>query len=174
MDHQPVGLAPVLVIHFPGRAEKTTELRGGQAAGIRPYPGGEDPSVTSPAFTILIDGECPLCAKEAAIMRRLDRGRGRLGLVDIAADGFDAGVYGTTFDAVMGTIHGVKPDGSLVTGMEVFRRAYAAVGMPWLLGWTAWWPFRPVADAVYRFFAKHRLRLTGRRDACEGGRCAVR
>ncbi|MEM7628974.1 MAG: DUF393 domain-containing protein [Planctomycetota bacterium] len=127
----------------------------------------------TPAFTLLIDGECPLCAKEASMMAWLDRGRGRLKLVDIAADGFDASDYGTTFEQVMGHIHGVMRDGSLVTGMEAFRHAYAAVGLGWLFAPTAWPVLRPVFDRLYNFFAANRLRFTGRKDACEGGRCAV-
>ncbi|MEM9167747.1 MAG: DUF393 domain-containing protein [Planctomycetota bacterium] len=120
-------------------------------------------------FTILIDGDCPLCKKEAAMLSRLDRGRGGLELVDIAADGFEPSEYGRTMDDLMGSIHGRTSDGTIVTGVEVFRRAYAAVGLGWLLGWTRWPIARPIADAVYRFFAKHRLRLTGR---CDDGRCS--
>jgi predicted DCC family thiol-disulfide oxidoreductase YuxK len=73
----------------------------------------------------------------------------------------------------MGEIHGVTIDGRLVKGVEVFRRAYAAVGWGWMLAPTAWPGLRWVSDAVYRWFAKNRLRLTGRRGACEGGRCRV-
>ena len=126
-----------------------------------------------PEFTILIDGECPLCLHEANLLRKLDGGRGRLELVDIADPAFDAGRYGTTFDAVMGSIHGVKGDGGLVHGVEVFRRAYAAVGWGWLWAPTGWPLVKPVVDACYRWFAKHRLRLTGRKDPCVDGRCRV-
>jgi predicted DCC family thiol-disulfide oxidoreductase YuxK len=126
-----------------------------------------------PEFTILIDGDCPLCRREADLMRRLDRGRGRLALVDIAAPGFDPAAYGTTMDAVMGTIHGVVGSGDrpggLVTGMEVFRRAYRAVGWGWVLAPTGWPLLRPVFDRVYRWFARNRLRLTGRPAACTPG-----
>jgi predicted DCC family thiol-disulfide oxidoreductase YuxK len=127
-----------------------------------------------PQFTILIDGECPLCAKEAAFMRRLDKGRGRLAIVDLAAPGFDAGTYGTTFDAVMGEIHGVTPDGRLIKGVEVFRRAYAAVGWGWLLAPTAWPGLRWISDRAYRWFARNRLWLTRRPAACATDRCGVR
>ncbi len=127
--------------------------------------------MTHPEFTVLIDGDCPLCQKEAALLERLDRGRGRLILVDIAAPGFDAQAYARTHDELMGEIHGVLPDGSLVTGMEVFRRAYAAVGLGWLLAPTRWPIFHQIADACYRWFAKHRLRLTGR--ACQSGTCRI-
>lgn len=125
-----------------------------------------------PEFTILIDGLCPLCKREADLMARLDKGRGRLALIDIASPTFDPAHFGTTMDAVMGTIHGVKSDGTLITGMEVFRRAYAAVGYGWALAWTGWPLLRIVCDAGYRVFAKYRLRLTGRGE-CESGRCVV-
>jgi len=124
-------------------------------------------------FTILIDGDCPLCRREASLMQRLDKGRGDLRLVDIAAEGFDASEYGRTQDEVMGSIHGVTEDGQVISGMEVFRRAYRAVGWGWLLNWTAWPIIRPIADAAYRFFAKYRLKLTGRGDACADGTCKV-
>jgi predicted DCC family thiol-disulfide oxidoreductase YuxK len=123
-------------------------------------------------FKILIDGDCPLCRREASMLRRLDGGRGALAIEDIAAPSFDASRYGVTQEDVMGHIHGVMPDGSLVTGMEVFRQAWSAVGWGWLFNWTRWPIARFISDATYTFFAKHRLRLTGRR-ACSSGTCAV-
>jgi predicted DCC family thiol-disulfide oxidoreductase YuxK len=122
---------------------------------------------------MLYDGECPLCAREIALLRRLDRGRGRVDFEDIASPGFDAGRYGTTQAALMARIHAALPGGALIEGVEVFRRAYAAVGLGWLVAPTRWPLVRPLADAAYRWFARNRLRLTGRGDACESGRCAV-
>jgi predicted DCC family thiol-disulfide oxidoreductase YuxK len=129
--------------------------------------------VSEPDFTILIDGECPLCAREAAMMRRMDGGRGRLALVDISADGFDAARYGTTHDTLMARIHGVLPDGTVIEGVEVFRRAYDAVGRGWLMGWTRLPGLRLLAEAGYRWFARNRLRLTGRKIECSLDACAA-
>lgn len=122
---------------------------------------------------LLYDGECPLCAREVRFIARRNRG-GRLALEDIAAPDFDAGRYGTTRAALMGEIHGVLPDGQLITGMEVFRRAYAAVGLGVLAAPTGWPVLRPMFDRAYGWFARNRLRLTGRADACESERCAPR
>ena len=105
-------------------------------------------------------------------MRWLDRGRGRLELIDIADPRFDAAQYGTTFEEVMGHIHGVMPGGSLVSGVEAFREAYNAVGLGWVLAPTRWPGLRWLADRLYEFFAANRLRFTGRPGACESGRCA--
>ena len=125
-----------------------------------------------PEITILFDGDCPLCAREIRMLRRLDRGRGRIGFEDIAAPGFDAGRLGTDHATLMARIHGVLDDGRLIEGVEVFRRAYAAVGLGWLLAPTRWPLLRPLFDWAYRIFARNRLRLTGRAGAdCEGDRC---
>lgn len=120
-----------------------------------------------PEFTLLYDGDCPLCSREVAMLRRRDRGRGALALVDIAAPGFDAARYGTDHATLMARIHGVLPDGSLVEGVEVFRRAYAAVGLGWLVAPTRWPLLRQGFDAAYRWFARNRLRLTGRTHECD-------
>lgn len=122
---------------------------------------------------VLFDGECPLCRREVAMLRRLDRGRGRLQFEDISAEGFSASRYGLAPALLMARIHGVLPDGSLVEGVEVFRRAYAAVGLGWLLAPTRWPGLRRLADAGYRLFARNRLRLTGRAGTCDDGRCAA-
>jgi predicted DCC family thiol-disulfide oxidoreductase YuxK len=115
---------------------------------------------------VLFDGGCPLCSREVALLRRLDRDRERVRFCDIAAPGFDASRTGRTRAELMARIHGVLSDGSVVEGMEVFRRAYAAVDLGWLLAPTRWPIIRPLADAAYRWFARNRLRLTGRRHEC--------
>lgn len=132
----------------------------------------EHPPITPSdgTLTVLIDGACPLCRREAALLTRLDKGRGRLRMEDIAREGFEPAAYGRTMDELMGEIHGVAPDGALVTGMEVFRRAYRAVGWGWLLAPTGWPLLRPAFDAMYRWFARNRMRLM-HRDSCTDERC---
>jgi predicted DCC family thiol-disulfide oxidoreductase YuxK len=122
-------------------------------------------------LTIFIDGACPLCRREANWLRSLDRGRGHLLLVDITSPDFDPIEHGLTMDHFMAEIHGLLPNGDMIRGMEVFRRAYAAVGLPWLLAPTGWPVVRRLADTAYAWFARNRLRLTGRRDACADGSC---
>jgi predicted DCC family thiol-disulfide oxidoreductase YuxK len=125
-------------------------------------------------ITVLFDGDCPLCAREVRMLRRLDRARGRIGFEDIAAPGFEASRYGLDPATLMARIHGVLGDGRAIEGMEVFRRAYAAVGLGWLLAPSRWPLLRPLCDAAYRSFARNRLRLTGRAgDGCDGERCAT-
>jgi predicted DCC family thiol-disulfide oxidoreductase YuxK len=118
---------------------------------------------------IFYDGECPLCAREVNMLRRLDR-RTRILLTDIAAPGFDASALGLTQAALMDSIHGRLPDGRVIEGVEVFRRAYQAIGLRPLVALTRLPGVRQSLDAAYRVFAKNRLRLTGR---CSAGHCEV-
>ena len=125
------------------------------------------------AIRLLFDGLCPVCAREMRLLERLDR-RGRLEFEDIADASFDPSRYGLEMDQVVGSMHAVLPDGSIVVGVEVFRRAYDAVGLGWLLAPTRWPLVRPLADLAYRAFAKIRPRLSRFDPAdCDGGRCAV-
>ena len=122
-------------------------------------------------LTVLIDGACPLCRREAALWRWLDRGHGRILLEDINSADFDPSQYGLTREQVMEQIHGILPSRAVVRGMDVFRRAYQAVGWGWLAAPTAWPVLRPLFDRAYQWFARNRLRITGRGLTCEE-RCA--
>jgi predicted DCC family thiol-disulfide oxidoreductase YuxK len=121
-----------------------------------------EPQHTSQGLTIFIDGECPLCRREARLLKRLDRRRGRLRIVDITDPSFKPSRDGRSIEQMMISIHGRLPDGTMVSGMEVFRRAYAAVGLGWLLAPTAWPGLRQLFDRLYAWFARNRTRLSGR------------
>jgi len=127
----------------------------------------------SSQITVLYDGDCPLCSREIRFLERRDRGRGRVQFADIAEPSFDPGAYGLDARTVMARIHGVLPDGTVIEGIEVFQRAYAAVGLGWLIAPTRWPGFRRLAELTYRIFARNRLRWTGRVSDCEAGRCQV-
>ena len=123
---------------------------------------------------VLYDGGCPLCMREIRALRRLDRGRGRISFEDIAAQGLDLAAYGVSYETLMSRIHGVLPDGTLIVGVEVFRRIYTAVGLGWLVAPTRWPVLRTFSEAAYRVFARNRLWLTGReKTACPPGRCSA-
>ena len=127
----------------------------------------------SSQITVLYDGDCPLCSREIRFLEKRDRGRGRIQFANIAEPSFDPGAYGLDARKVMARIHGVLPDGTVIEGVEVFQRAYAAVGLGWLIAPTRWPGLRRLANLAYRIFARNRLRWTGRASACEAERCQV-
>ena len=114
-------------------------------------------------FEVFYDGDCPLCLKEIRMLQWMDRKRNRITFTDIANPLFDAEPEtGKTHDELMAEIYGRLPSGELVTGMEVFRQLYGAVGLGFLFAPTAWPVLAPAFDKAYQLFARNRLRLTGR------------
>lgn len=110
---------------------------------------------------VFFDGDCPLCRREIAMVKRLDRG-GRVVVTDIAKEGFDPTPLGRTHVELMARIHGRREDGTLVEGVDVFRQIYAAIGFGPVVALTRVRPVAWLIDVGYRWFANNRLRLTGR------------
>jgi predicted DCC family thiol-disulfide oxidoreductase YuxK len=117
---------------------------------------------------IFFDGECPLCMREVKVLQRMDR-KQRVRFTDIAAKSFTPPV-GLDMAALMARIHGRLPDGTILEGVEVFRRVYEAVGLAWLARVSRWPGISALTEAGYALFAKNRLRLTGR---CDHGSCEL-
>jgi predicted DCC family thiol-disulfide oxidoreductase YuxK len=132
-------------------------------------------TATLAAFEIEVfyDGACPLCTREIDMLRRKDHRR-QIRFTDIAAPDFDAASVGVSWPTLMERIHGRLPDGTLIEGVEVFRRLYAAVGFGSLVAATRLPVLTQLLDLAYRVFAKNRLKFTGRctDDACPAHRAA--
>ena len=126
-------------------------------------------------FKLLYDGQCPMCRREAMWLQRRSKD-GRLAFEDISAPDFDAARFGLTQEALMGVMHGVFPDGRIVTKVEAFRQAYRVVGLGWLLAPTRWPGLKQLANWGYEWFARNRVvigKFFGGRD-CPDGRCEVK
>jgi predicted DCC family thiol-disulfide oxidoreductase YuxK len=123
----------------------------------------------SGSIQVFFDGDCPLCKREIAFLSRRDT-QGRIIATDIAEPSFDASQHGRSHTEFMATIQGRLADGRWITGVEVFRQLYSAVGFKRLVRISRVRPIAWVLNHAYAVFAKHRLRLTGR---CETGACAI-
>ena len=110
-------------------------------------------------MTLFYDAACPVCSLEMDHLRERDLA-GRLIFVDIGAAGFDAAAHGATLQAMNAEIHAMRPDGSMLMGVEVLRLAYEAVGLGWVLRASAWPLLRPAFDVAYRRFARHRIAIS--------------
>jgi predicted DCC family thiol-disulfide oxidoreductase YuxK len=76
---------------------------------------------------------------------------------------------------VMGVLHGILPDGGIVSRLDALREAYRAVGMGWLVAPMGLPGVHWALDRMYGVFARNRVRLGmlfGR--PCESGKCAIR
>ena len=101
------------------------------------------------------DGACPLCAREIALMRRLDRA-GRIQFID-AAD--PAASCPLDRAALLARFHAVE-DGVMLSGAAAFAAMWRAIPVLRPLGLAARWPLVERAlEAAYRFFLRYRPRL---------------
>jgi len=114
-------------------------------------------------LTLLFDGGCPLCLREVQTLRRRDQGQDRLAFVDVDDPGYDPARHGgITYADAMGRMHAIRGDGEVIHDVEVFRQAYALVGLGWLYAPTRWPLLRPLVEALYGLWARWRLAITGR------------
>lgn len=124
---------------------------------------GSSAATPSWEFRLLFDGACPLCVKEVNFLRAKDAGRGRLSLVDLASDDYDPKENaGIDYETGMKTIHGIDSTGGVFTGVEVFQKAYDAVGIGYIYAFTKIPALLKAANAIYDVWAKYRLNVTAR------------
>ena len=129
------------------------------------------PAISEPASSetaewkvkLLYDSECPLCMREVRFLRRRDNNRGLVKFVDIADLEYSPQAHSNiSYEAAMGRIHGVLPDGSILVNVEVFRYVYEVLGIGWVYAITKVKLFENLLNGVYGIWANWRLALTGR------------
>lgn len=107
-------------------------------------------------LTIWFDGSCPLCRREIALMRRLDR-RGAIDFVDVAGEG-DAGCPADKAE-LLARFH-AREDGRLLSGAAAFAAMWRAVPLLRPLGLAARNPVVLAAlERAYVVFLRFRPRL---------------
>lgn len=142
-------------------------------------------------LTLYFDGSCQLCSAEIRNLQIRNAG-GLLRFVDISPAGFNACPPGTDRDAMMRLIHAQRADGVVLRGVEVFRLAYSAVGMPWVARLTRMPVVKSLSEWMYPLLARHRYSLpaapirwlferslrraaerSAQRASCDAGQCRV-
>lgn len=120
-------------------------------------------------LTVLFDGACPLCSREMGMIKRLDKKR-RLRFCDFAGPAYDREAMGILLPELSAVLHAQWADGTVIKGVEVFRAIWQAVGLGVLTRLSR----LPIIDSLvvkgYGWFAKNRLRLTGR-TICSVDQC---
>ncbi|WP_395334807.1 thiol-disulfide oxidoreductase DCC family protein [Novosphingobium sp. BL-8H] len=114
---------------------------------------------------ILFDGECVLCSANAQFILTHDKAR-RYRLAPMQGE----------VGAALFRRHGVDPDDPdtilLIDGDRVLRDSdavlsiYTGLGWPWRIAGLALLVPRWMRDPVYRWVARNRYRIFGRRETC--------
>jgi len=134
------------------------------------------PDATAPGpVTVWFDGDCPLCAREIGLMRRLDRS-GAVTFIDLC-DGAPAPL---ATPVMLRRLHAREAGGAVVSGAEAFAALWRAIPalrplgraarfkpVLWLLeqGYGAFLIVRPVLQVLVR-----RMDASSRRHGAADGR----
>ncbi len=124
-------------------------------------------------LTIFYDSQCPLCAIEMRQLLSCDK-HDRIELADIHAEDFSQQHPDIDPQQAYAVLHGKLDSGELLLGLDVTCKAWQLVGKHHWLRILRWPLIRPLADVVYRVFAKYRnpiSRLLTGKSACN--RCGL-
>jgi predicted DCC family thiol-disulfide oxidoreductase YuxK len=106
-------------------------------------------------LTLYYESACALCDSEMRNLM-LRNHAGLLRFVDVSAPDFDTPPPGCQMQDLLDTIHAQCADGSVIHGVDVFRHAYTAVGLPGISRALSLPLLRPLSDALYPWVARHR------------------
>ena len=113
-------------------------------------------------FIFLFDGGCPLCLREIRFLKKKDI-LNKINFVDINDDSYNSILYqDISYEKAMSNLHGILENGDIIKGLEVLAYSYKLVGLGWV-----YYPLKieflsPVLKIFYQFWAKYRLKITGR------------
>lgn len=121
--------------------------------------------MTEPGPIILFDAQCVLCSANAQFILKHDR-RARYRLASMQGE----------VGAALFRQHGIDPANPdtilIIDGEKVLRDSdaviaiYTGLGWPWRMAGLARLAPRALRDPIYRWVARNRYRLFGKRAAC--------
>ena len=113
-------------------------------------------------LTFLFDGGCPLCMRETNFLKKRDI-LNQIKFVDINSEDYDQTLfYNISYSEAMSNLHGIIENGEIIRGLDVLAYSYELIGLGWVYAPLKVKFFSPVLRLVYRYWAKYRLRITGR------------
>ncbi|KAL8547430.1 hypothetical protein ACS0TY_006962 [Phlomoides rotata] len=138
-------------------------INGTAVDPVAPKKENWEPSSENWKIKMLYDGDCPLCMREVDMLRERNKRYGTIKFVDISSEEYSPeDNQSLDYKTAMGRIHAILSDGTVVTDVEAFRKLYEVVGLGWVYAITKYEPIASIADAIYGFWAKYRLQVTGR------------
>lgn len=117
--------------------------------------GGPMPAGEADALIVWHDGGCPMCQREIALMRRLDRA-GRIRFVDVAASPEQCPIDPAD---MLARFHATE-NGRLLSGAAAFAAMWRAIPLLRPLGLAARWrPLERALEWLYVQFLRVRPRI---------------
>ena len=110
----------------------------------------------------LFDGGCPLCLRETNFLKSKDE-LNKIVFVDINNINYNPSLFkDISYEEAMSNLHGILENGNIIKGLDVLAYSYELIGLGWV-----YYPlkiefFAPVLRLFYKYWAKYRLKITGR------------
>lgn len=120
-----------------------------------------NPIVNPFPLTVYFDGDCPICRREIDLMKLLNR-KGHLQFIDFSQSTYSPEEHGYNQCDLGRVIHARRADGLTITGVEVFRAMWEAIGLGFLANLSRLPLINKLLVKAYTWFGRNRLRLTGR------------
>ena len=114
-------------------------------------------------LTFLYDGACPLCLRETNFLKKKDTKK-VINFVDISFNYIPANFKNITYQNAMANLHGILSSGEIIFGVDVLAYSYELVGLGWIYSPTKLPILSNFIRFFYKYWAKYRLKLTGRDD----------
>ncbi len=121
-----------------------------------------------PELKVLYDGGCPVCSREIAVYRWLDRAQ-RVAWLDIAHASRELADLGVKPAEAMAIFHVVDPEGRIIRGVDAFLTLWRVLpGYRWLASAVDRLRLQPLLNWSYRHF----LRWRAKRGRCTEESCS--
>ena len=110
----------------------------------------------------LFDGGCPLCLRETNFLKSKDE-LNKIDFVDINNVDYNPILFkNISYAEAMSNLHGILENGNIIKGLDVLAYSYELIGLGWV-----YYPLKieflaPVLRLFYKYWAKYRLKITGR------------
>ena len=110
----------------------------------------------------LFDGGCPLCLRETNFLKSKDE-LNKIDFVDINNVNYNPILFkDISYAEAMSNLHGILENGEIIKGLDVLAYSYELIGLGWI-----YYPLKikllsPVLRLLYKYWAKYRLKITGR------------
>ena len=110
----------------------------------------------------LYDGGCPLCLRETNFLKSKDE-LNKIHFVDINNVTYKPILFkNISYSEAMSNLHGILENGNIIKGLDVLAYSYELIGLGWV-----YYPLKiefvaPVLRLFYKYWAKYRLKITGR------------
>ena len=114
-------------------------------------------------LTFLYDGDCPLCQRETNFLKSKDTKK-IISFVDISVNYNPEIFKNISYKQAMSNLHGILASGEIIVGVDVLAYSYELIGLGWIYFPTKLPIFSQFIRFLYKYWAKYRLKLTGRNN----------